>query len=276
MWIEMGTSVRVPWPAYEFDPEAGRMRAECPSFIRELKRHVEGADLIIITAGMGGPYGTGASPVIARVVRETGALLLAIVNMPFSFESREQSRKAIRGVQQLKAHADNVIAVPADFSIRGVDTRGLSFPKAFSLLDEVMAQAIRSVTDSINVPGLKNADLADVARVIRIPGESTVAFGLGTNPECPALDAIKKAISNTAQPVDLAKARGALVSFSDGQNTATSDYAEALNFLGGKIDPNVDPETAVTFGIGVDESLGDTVKATAIFTGIEALPAITG
>jgi cell division protein FtsZ len=238
--------------------------------VRFIRHYVKGADLVIITANMGGPTGTGASPVIARVVRETGAALFAFVNTPFSFEGKRRSLIASSGIQHLKLYADKVIVVPADFILRDLKGLGFSGPKTssmFSPVDEVVSRAIESVTDSINLPGLKKADLTDVARVMRIRGESTVAFGLGTDPECPALDAVKKAISNTAQPVDLAKARGALISFSAGPDTSVHDCTEALRFIADRMSSNAELAVAIS---NPDEALRGRVKLTLIVTGIDA------
>lgn len=239
--------------------------------VRFIRHYVKGAELVIIAANMGGPTGTGASPIIARVVKETGAALLTFVNTPFSFEGKRRSLIAASGIQDLRQYADNVIVVPADFINRDLKGLGFSGPKTssiFSPVDEVLDRAVESVTDSINLPGLKKADLADVVRVMRIPGESTVAFGFGTDPECPALDAVKKAISNAVQPVDLAKARGALVRFSAGPDTSVHDCSEALRFIAGRMSRNADLAVTVS---NPEETLRGKAKLTLIMTGIEAL-----
>ena len=272
-FLEIGRSVRIPWPSGEFKIESGRLRAECPWFLRELKYHLKGADLVIMTIGMGGVTGTGGAPVIARVVKEMGIPLLAVVNTPYSFEGAHRSECAAKGIQDLKPYVDNIIVVPCDFALRSID-KDAPISRAFSLLDEIMVQAITNLTKLTNVPGLINVDLADVARVLRIPGGSTIAFGSGTHPEHPALDAAEKAVGNTVQPVDLARARGAIVSFSGGYDIATSDYVEALDFITGKLHPGVDPKNTLAFGIEVDKSLGNTAKVTLVVTGIEPPPSI--
>jgi cell division GTPase FtsZ len=125
-----------------------------------------------------------------------------------------------------------------------------------------------SLIGPTNVPGLINVDLADVARVLRIPGQSTIAFGSGTHPERPALEAAKKALGNTVQPVDLARARGAIVSFIGGPNTRTSDCAEAIGLIASRLDP----QAAIAYGIHADTCLADAVRVTLIVTGIEPPP----
>jgi cell division protein FtsZ len=267
-FLEIGQSVRIPWPSGEFKIESGRLRAECPWFLRELKHHLKGAELVIMTIGMGGVTGTGGSPVIARVVKEMGIPLLAVVNTPYSFEGAHRYQCAAKGIQDLKPYVDNIIVVPCDFALRSI-AKNAPISEALSLIDEIMVQAIASLTKLINAPNEINVKLADVCRIFRIPGQSTVAFGFGTHPEHPALDAAEKAIGNTVQPVDLARARGGVVIFSGGYDIATSDYVEALDFITGKLHPGVDPKSALAFGIEVDRSLGNTVKVTLVVTGTE-------
>jgi len=264
-FLEIGRSVRIPWPSGEFKIESGRLRAECPWFLRELKYHLKGADLVIMTIGMGGVTGTGGSPVIARVVKEMGILLLAFVNTPYSFEGAHRYQCAAQGILDLKPYVDNIIVVPCDFGLRSI-AKNAPISKALSLIDEIMVQAITSLIGPTRVPGLINVDLGDLARVLRIPGHSTIAFGSGTHPEHPALDAAKKALGNTVQPVDLARARGAILSFSGGPDMATGEYVEAIDFITSKLGRNAD----LVFGISnPDEALRCTVKLTLIVTGTE-------
>jgi len=270
-FLEIGQSVQIPWPSGEFKIQSGRLRAECPWFLRELKHHLKGAELVIMTIGMGGVTGTGGSPVIAQVVKEMGIPLLAVVNTPYTFEGSHRSECAAKGIQDLKSHVDNIISVPCDFSLRCMP-EDTPLNKAFVQLDEIMVRAISSLTRLINAPNNMVVTLADVCRILRFPGESTMAFGSGTHPEHPALDAAQKGVGNMVQTVDLTRARGAIVSFSGGYDIATSDYADAMNLITCNLHPGVDPKTALTFGIEVDKSLGNTVKMTLVVTGIEPPP----
>ena len=265
--LEMGRSVEIPWPSGEFKIESGRLGAECPWFLRELKYHLKGADLVIMTAGMGGVTGTGGSPVIARVVKEMGIPLLAVVNTPYSFEGAHRSECAAKGILDLKPYVDNIIVVPCDFALRGID-KPVTVSQAFPLVDEIMVQGITSLLKLVNIPNLVCISPADVVRVMRVPGQSTVAFGFSANTECPAVDAAKKALGNTVRPVDLARARGALVSFTGGPNIRISDCAEAIGLIASRLDP----QAAIAYGIYADTCVGDAVRVTLIATGIEPLP----
>jgi cell division protein FtsZ len=266
-FLEIGQSVQIPWPSGEFKIESGRLRAECPWFLRELKYHLKGAELVIMTIGMGGVTGTGGSPVIAQVVKEMGIPLLAVVNTPYTFEGSHRSECAAKGIQDLKPHVDNIISVPCDFSLRCMP-EDTPLNKAFVQLDEMMVEAIGSLVRLINVPNVVCISAADVMRIMRLPGRSTIAFGLGTDPACPALGAVRKAIGNTVEPVDLAKARGALISFVGGPNTRIDDCAEAV----GLIAKSLDPKAAVVYGIHSDVGLGDAVRVTLMATGIVEPP----
>lgn len=263
-FLEIGRSVQTSWPYDEFKIERGRKQAECPWFLQELKDHLKGADLVVMTAGLGGVTGTGGSPVIARVVKEMGIPLIAVVNTPFSFEGSCRSRNAAGGVQGLKPYVDNIIVVPCDFILR--IAKNASISQALSQIDEILVQVITSLAKPLNVQGLTNMDLANVIRVMRIPGQSTAAFGSGTHSERRGLDAAEKAIVNTVEPVDLASARGAIVSFSGGPDIGLAEYVDATDFITSKLGRNAD----IVFGISNPEkTLRSTVKLTLIVTGTE-------
>jgi cell division protein FtsZ len=263
-FLEIGRSVRIPWPYGEFKVESGRLEAECPLFLRDLKDHLNGADLVIMTAGMGGITGAGGSPVIARVVKELGIPVIAVVNTPFSFEGGRRARNAAGGVHGLKPYVDNIIVVPCNFVLRSI-ARNASISQAISQIDEILVQVITSLAKPLNVHSLANMDLADVVRVMRIPGQSTVAFGSGTHSERRCLEAAEKAIVNTVEQVDLASARGAIVSFSGGPDISLMEYADATDFIASKLGRNAD----IVFGISNPEkALRSTVKLTLIVTGI--------
>lgn len=263
-FLEIGRSVRTPWPSGEFKVESGRLRAKCPRFLQELRHHLKGTDLVIMTIGMGGVTGTGGSPVIAQVVKEMGIPLLAVVNTPYSFEGAHHYQCAVKGIQDLKPYVDNTIVVPCDFALRSI-AKNAPISEALSLIDEILVQAIISLVNLASIPSVVCISAADVLRVMRIPGQSTIAFGFGVNLECPALDAAKNAVGNTVEPVDLAKSRGALVSFIAGPKTRVSDCAEAVRLIASKLDP----QAAIAYGIHADARLGDSVRVTLILTGTD-------
>ena len=265
--IEMGQYDRSSWYRGEFNPETGRQMAEMPWFKRDMKGQVKNADLLILAAGMGGVIGGGASPVIARTIKETNALLLAFVTTPFSFEGQKRRQEAAEAVQRLGAHVDNMIVIDDDRTLQDTD-KDATIAHVFSVVDEVMGKGILSVVEPLSVPDTINTDISEVKKVMRIPGRTVMAIGRGSRPECPCMDAATNAIAAPLAEADLSGARGVLLSLRDGLNIGLGEYNEALTFISSK----VKPDAPLVFGISYDREWGTVVDLTLIATGIEPQP----
>jgi len=265
--IQMGQYDRSSWYRGEFNPETGRQMAEMPWFKRDLKGHVKNADLVILAAGMGGVVGGGASPVIARTIKETSAFLLAFVTTPFSFEGQKRRQEAAEAVQCLGAHVDNMIVIDDDRTLQDTD-KDATIAHVFSVVDEVMGKGILSVVEPLNVPDTINTDFTEVKKVMRIPGRAVMAIGKGSRPECPVMDAATNALASPLAEADLSGAKGLLLSFRGGPNIGLGEYNEALTFIASK----VKPDAPLVFGISYDKELRTVVDLTLIATGIEPQP----
>lgn len=243
------------------DPKVGCRAAEEADFL--LKRALKDAELVFVTVGMGGGTGTGAAPVIAAVAKESGALVLAVVTTPFSFEGRKRIDVAMDGVGRLKGMVDNMIVVHNDRLLQYSD-HDASIGQAFSMADEVVSEGILSVSQLVNVPGEINVDLADVKQVMRLTGTAIMAMGAGEGPH-PAMDAAEKAISNPLLDVTIKGARGLLVSFSGGLDLSLGEVNEAATLVARE----AHPECLFKFGLAtLSEELRGKAKVTLIATGI--------
>jgi cell division protein FtsZ len=245
------------------DVKVGKQAAEEGLFL--LKRVAKDAELIFITVGMGGGTGTGAAPVVARIAKESGALVLAVVTTPFSFEGRKRLDVALAGVQRLKAEVDNMIVVHNDRLLQFSD-HNASISQAFAMADEVVSEGIMSVSQLINVPGEINVDLADVKMVMSLPGTAIMAMGQGEGSH-PAMDAAQQAISNPLLDVTIKGARGLLISFSGGPDLSLGEVTEAATLITREADPNCN----FKFGLAsLTEELLGKAKANIIATGIRS------
>jgi cell division protein FtsZ len=245
-------------------PEVGRDAArESRSRIEEL---VVGADMVFVTAGMGGGTGTGAAPVIAQVAREAGALCVAVVTRPFSFEGKRRRRTAEAGIEQLKDVVDTLVVIPNDrlVALAGPD---MSTIDAFTLADEVLLDAVRGVVDLIHVKGVVNADFADVRTVMSIPGMAMMGMGVATG-DLRSIEAAQRAISSPLlEEAVITGARGVLVNVTSNSKLRLSELTEAVTL----IEEEAHEDAEVIFGWVVDESIGEEVRVTVLATGIESI-----
>lgn len=245
------------------DPNIGRQSAiEDKAAIEEV---LKGADMVFITAGMGGGTGTGASPVIAGIARELGALTVAVVTKPFFYEAKTRAFKAEEGVRELKDNVDTLIVIPNDRIAQVVD-RKTPLLKSFAVANDVLKQAIQGISDIILTPGLINVDFADVKTIMQNTGRTVMGIGTG-NGEGGALEAAKKAITNTLlENSSIDGARGVLVNITGSLDLSISDVEEAVSLIhdaaheganiivGAVINPDVDEEVKVTvIATGFDE-----------------------
>lgn len=223
---------------------------------------LKGADMIFIAAGMGGGTGTGAAPIIAEVAREHGALTVGVVTKPFSREGRQRLTKGEDGIKELKKHVDSLIVIPND-RLLGLAGKSMSILDAFKPSDDVLRQAVQGISDLITQSGLINVDFADVKSIMSERGMAMMGIGLGTG-ENRAVDAAVKAISSPLlEDIDISGAKGVLVNIS-GSASMTMDEFDAASKV---IHEKVHEDANIIVGLVIDETLGETIKVTAIATG---------
>lgn len=244
------------------DPEIGRQSALDDR--NALVDALSGADLVFITAGMGGGTGTGASPVVASVAKEVGALTVAIVTKPFFYEGKTRMMKAEEGIRELKGSTDTFIVIPND-RISSVVQKNIPFHKGFAVTDDVLRQAIQGISDIILVPGLINVDFADVRTTMQNTGRAVMGVGSGKG-EGGAIEAAKKAITNPLlEDSSIEGARGVLINITGGTQLSLGDVQEAASII---YDAAHDGAT-ITFGAVINPDVEDEVRITVIATGFE-------
>ncbi len=243
------------------NPQIGREAAlENAEAIRNA---LKDSHMVFITAGFGGGTGTGAAPVIAEICKELGALTVAVVTKPFSFEGRKRARQAEEGLEVIKDMADTVITIPND-RLRGLASKNATMIDMFRRADEVLLHSVKGITDLILMPGLVNLDFADVKTTMEKAGLAIMGIGIGSG-ENRAIEAAEKAISHPLlEDLSIAGARGVLMNI-----TATSDLTmEEMTEASERIYSEVGEEADIIWGTVVDESLGDEMRVTVIATGI--------
>lgn len=245
-------------------PEVGRRSAE--ESREEIAGALKGADLVFVTAGMGGGTGTGCAPVVAEIAREQGALTIAVVTKPFAFEGKQRMRNAEAGISDLKQRVDTLVVIPNDRLLQVV-SKGTSMVEAFGIADEVLHQGIQGISDLIAVPALINLDFADVKTVMESGGMAHMGIGYGEG-ENKMIDAAKNAISSPMLETSISGARAVLINITGGKDISIIDINEAANL----VMEEADPEANIIFGAGIDETMGDKVRITVIATGFEKTP----
>ncbi len=242
-------------------PEIGREAAEESE--EEIRKALQGSDLVFIAAGQGGGTGTGAAPVVARIAREMGALTIGIVTTPFRFEGAQRRAQADAGIEMLQANVDTLIAIPNDRLLQVLD-RSVTMVDAFRVADDVLRQGVQGVCDLITTPGLINLDFADVRTVMRDAGTALMGIGMasGTNR---AREAATRAVESPLVGHQIRGATGILLSVSGGPDLSLHDAMEIAEIVRQAADESCN----VIFGATVDESLGDQVWVTVIATGFD-------
>jgi cell division protein FtsZ len=244
------------------DPVIGSKAADESS--DDLYEVLNGADMVFITAGMGGGTGTGGAPVVARIASETGALTIGVVTKPFSFEGARRRTVAEEGIERLKEQVDTLIAIPNDRLLEIVDRRS-SIQDAFGVADDVLRQGIQGISELITVPGLINLDFADVRSIMAEGGAALMAIGRGEG-EHKATQAAELAIASSLLDVTIDGARGILFNVTGGPDLTLHDVNEAAEI----IRKTADVEANIIFGAVIDESMADKVHITVIATGFDA------
>jgi cell division protein FtsZ len=244
------------------NPEVGRQAAEETK--EELYEALEGADMVFVTAGMGGGTGTGGAPVVARIAREQGALTIGVVTKPFSFEGRRRAAAAEEGIRNLKEQVNTLITIPNDRLLQLVD-RSVSMVEAFRVADDVLRQGVQGIADLITVPGLINLDFADVRTVMAEAGSALIGIGVASG-EDRAVRAARTAISSPLLETSMDGARGVLLNVTGGLDLGLVEVNEAAQIIA----EAADPDANIIFGAVIDEGLKDEVRITVIATGFDA------
>ncbi|MGD2206680.1 MAG: cell division protein FtsZ [Anaerolineae bacterium] len=243
------------------DPVIGGKAAEESN--DDLYEVIHGADMVFITAGMGGGTGTGSAPVIARIAKETEALTIGVVTKPFTFEGSRRKQVAEEGIEKLKEQVDTLIAIPNDRLLEIVDKRA-SMQEAFRVADDVLRQGIQGISELITVPGLINLDFADVRSIMAEGGAALMAIGRGEG-ENRAQEAAEQAIASSLLDVTIDGARGILFNVTGGPDLTLFEVNEAAEIIRKTAHPDVN----IIFGAVVDESMADKIRITVIATGFD-------
>jgi cell division protein FtsZ len=245
------------------DPAVGRQSAlEDTEQIIEV---LEGADMVFVTAGLGGGTGTGAAPVVASLAKELGALTVAVVTKPFLFEGPRRMRQAERGLAELAGSCDTVISIPNE-KLLALVPKGTSFIDAFKLADDVLRQAVQGIADIITTPGLINRDFSDIRTIMLGMGYAMMGTATANGPNAP-LEAAQKAINSPLmEEGGVLGARGVLINITASSQIGIHEVTEACNLIRSATQ---NEDVQINFGVVMDEKMGDSVKVTVIATGFQ-------
>ncbi len=243
------------------NPEIGQRAAE--ESREDIKEILEGADMVFVTAGMGGGTGSGASPIIAAVARELGALTIGVVTRPFTFEGSQRRRTAESALAQLAENVDTLIVIPNDRLLQIVDKK-MGINQAFRTADDVLRQGIQGISELITIPGLINLDFADVRSVMLEGGAALMAIGRGTG-ENRAREAAEQAIHSALLDVSIEGARAILFNIKGGEDMSLFEVNEAAEI----IRANAHPEANIIFGAVIDPEMKEAINLTVIATGFD-------
>ena len=243
------------------NPEVGRQAAlESKG---ELEDVLEDADMVFVTCGMGGGTGTGATPIVAEIAKETGALVVGIVTKPFSFEGKRRMEQAMIGLEELKRHVDTLIVIPND-KLKDVIDRTTPMLEAFREVDIILFRGVQAISDLIAVPGLVNLDFADVKAVMENKGNALIGIGFGVG-ESRAIEAAKNAVSSSLLEGSITGATEAIINITGGSSLTLFEAEDAAEVV--RAAANTDINTI--FGAVINENLNDEVMVTVIATGFE-------
>ena len=241
------------------NPDIGRKAAEEDA--EALKNMMKDADMIFISAGMGGGTGTGAVPVIAQIAREMGILTVAVVTKPFSFEGKQRFINATDGLERLKNNVDTLIIIPNDRIFNIVDKK-TTFKQAFSMIDKILTLGVQGITDLVIKPGLINIDFADIKRIMQSSGTALLGIGYGAG-EQRAVEAARRAIDNPLLESHLAGAKNIIFAVTGGDDLTPIEVQDAARI----VEEIADPEANIIWGMSIDDTYEGEVKVTIIATG---------
>lgn len=243
------------------DPDIGKRSAEEAQ--NEIREALKDSDMVFITCGLGGGTGSGASPIIAEIAREMGALTVAVVTKPFSFEGPQRLSIAEKAYEDLGRNVDTIITIPNDRVLQIVDKK-TSLLDAFRIVDDVLRQGVQGISEIITVPALINVDFADVRTIMRDQGSALMGIGIGKG-ETRAVEAAQAAVSSPLLELSIDGARGILFTITGGTDLGMQEVAEAAKIITNSADDNV----RVIFGAVIDEKMKDEVRITVIATGFD-------
>jgi cell division protein FtsZ len=244
------------------NPEMGRRAAE--ENANDLRNAMNGADMVFLTCGLGGGTGSGAAAEIAKIAREVGALTIAVVTKPFTFEGAQRKRIAEDAFHELAQHVDTVITIPNDRVLQIIDKK-TSLLEAFRIVDDVLRQGVQGISEIITLPGLINVDFADVKAIMSNAGSALMGIGRAGG-ENRAVEAAKQAIASPLLELSIDGAKGILFTVTGGADLAMYEVAEAAKVITG----SADDDARVIFGANIDESMGDEVRITVVATGFDS------
>ena len=243
------------------NPDIGAQSAEeSKSEIAEVLR---GADMVFVTAGMGGGTGTGAAPIVASIAKEMGILTIGVVTKPFTFEGKKRLSQAERGIESLKGKVDTLVVIPNDKLLQIID-RKTSIIEAFKMADDILRQGVQGISDLIAIPGLVNLDFADVKTIMLNQGMAHMGVG-SAGGENRAEDAAKEAIQSPLLETSIEGAKGVIINITGGEDLGLHEVNTAAEL----VQRSVDPEANIIFGTVTDPSMNDEIKITVIATGFE-------
>lgn len=244
------------------DPEIGRQAAE--ESTEKIQDMLNGSDMVFLASGMGGGTGTGAAPVIAKIAKDLGALTIAVVTKPFTFEGTRRMVNAEDGIENLKDKVDTLIVIPNQRILDVVDKK-VSLLEAFRVADSVLSQGVQGISDLITMPGLINVDFADVRTIMTNAGSALMGIGTGAG-EGRAQSAARAAVSSPLLEISMDGARGVLFNITGGSDLTMNEVDEAAKIIA----EAADPDANIIFGTAIDESLKEQIKITVIATGFDS------
>lgn len=243
------------------NPEVGKKAAEESS--EEIKAALEGADMVFVTAGLGGGTGSGAGPVIAELAKEMGALTVGVVTKPFSFEGAKRAKQADDAFRSMKERVDTLITIPNDKILNIIDKK-TPLTEAFAVVDDVLRQGIQGISDLVTIGGLINVDFADVKTIMENAGSALMGIGYGSG-ENRAVEAARAAIDSPLLELDIAGAEGILLNITGGNDLSMFEVDEAARIVTEQADPNAH----IIFGSVINESYTGEIKVTVVATGFD-------
>jgi cell division protein FtsZ len=228
----------------------------------EIKRALQGADLVFLTCGLGGGTGTGSIPVVAAEAKKLGALTIAVVTLPFNMEGKSRMKNARMGFENLQSVVDSLIVIPNNRLLEVVPD--VSLQTAFKVCDEILVNAVKGITELVTKPGLVNLDFADVRAVMQNSGIAMIGMG-ESDTENRAFEAVEKALNNPLLSVDIDNATGALVNVVGGEDISIRESQQIVE----TISKRLDPDAKIIWGAAVDKSMGDNIRAMLVVTGVK-------
>ena len=246
------------------DPEVGRKSAE--ESRNQIAKALEDTDMVFITAGMGGGTGTGGAPIVAQIAKDMGILTVGVVTRPFNFEGRRRIDQANAGISELKEKVDALVVIPNE-RLKLVSDQKITFQNAFEVADNVLRQAVQSISELMTVPGLINLDFNDVATIMRNAGFAHMGVGRASGKE-KAVEAAKMAIESPLLETSISGARGVLLNITGSPDMGLEEVEQAAAM----VQEAAHPEAHIIFGAAIDEGLDDEIRITVVATGFDSQP----